>query len=238
MNFKLSPTTSFLIALAFLVIVAGIFFRHPKKQNLPSPKIIAASTNDLNSVTNPVAGKTAGAPSPVQYVTFQKKPFAVVEQTQNYAWTTNDGRDPKNIRELAHNDFEYARMMKENATIFRRQLVYQKNPFALAAQKFVHFAQPISQLTLPNLDGQELTVDISKTEIEAGGDRGILTGKLAGRNDSLVSIAFIGGREGFTVVSPEDKIYLYAEPREPGELVVKKFDPTTYAGVLEGCGVK
>jgi len=226
--------------LGVILLVAGIFFWRPGKPVPVPAKHVAAvvATTNLTTATNLVAAPKSPAPSPLPYATFQKRPFAVALQTGNYGWTTNDGRDPLVIRELAHNDFEYRRMLDENSTIYRRQLVYQKNPFSLAAQRAVHFDQPLSRLTLPNLDGQELTVDISRTEIEAGGDRGILTGRLAGRPDSLVSIAFIGGREGFTVVSPADKIYLYAEPREPGELVVKRFDPATYGGVLAGCGVK
>lgn len=223
-----------------IIFGVGLFFCWTaKRQTMPPVRnqaSVPATNSNATAAFTPVTN--SHAPSPIQYASFQKKPFAVVAQTGNYAWTTNDGRNPQVIRELAHNDFEYQRMLDENSTIYRRQLVYQKNPFSLAAQKAVHFGEPISQLTLPNLDGQELTVDITKTEIEAGGDRGILTGKLAGRGDSLVSIAFIGGREGFTVVSPDDKIYLYAEPREPGELVVKKFDPATYGGVLAGCGGK
>lgn len=164
-------------------------------------------------------------------------PFPAVLQTDHYGWTTNDGRNPQFMRALAHNEAEYARMLNENNTIYRRELVYQKNPFSLAAQRAVHSSEPISHLTLPGLDGQELAVDVTKSEIESGGDRGTITGKLAGRGDSMVVVAFAGGREGFTVISPEDSLYLHAEPREPGEIVVKSIDPNTYGGELDGCVV-
>ena len=81
-------------------------------------------------------------------------------------------------------------------------------------------------------DGVELRVEVTKTEFEAGGDRGVLTGRIPGRSDSMVTIAFFGGREGFTVISPQDRIFLQAEPREPGEVLVKSIDPERYGGAI------
>ena len=58
----------------------------------------------------------------------------------------------------------------------------------------------------------------------------VFSGRLPGREDSLVTIAFAGGREAFTVVSPADNLNLVAEPREPGELVIKSIIPELYGG--------
>ena len=52
----------------------------------------------------------------------------------------------------------------------------------------------------------------------------------------MVTLAFKGGREAFTVLSPEDDLYLQADPREPGELIVKRIDPDTY--VVGKCGTE
>jgi hypothetical protein len=41
-------------------------------------------------------------------------------------------------------------------------------------------------------------------------------------------VAFVNGREAFTVISPRNQIYLQAEAREPGEIVVKNINPSTY----------
>jgi hypothetical protein len=50
----------------------------------------------------------------------------------------------------------------------------------------------------------------------------------------MVTVAFVNGREAFTVISHQNQTYLQAEAREPGEILVKKIDPNTYgAGV---CG--
>ena len=241
MNFNPSSKKIRRVALAWavMVLVAGIFFWRPGKPLLPAGKNVAASApaTPSNFVARAGVATNSSASVPAQYATFQKRPFAVVRQNGHYEWTAEDGRAPANIRRLAHNDAEYQRMTNENNTVFRRQLVYQQQPVSLAAQRAVHFGEPISQVTLPGLDGRELVMDVTKSEIESGGDRGTITGKLAGRSGSMVVLAFAGGREGFTVVSPQDYLYLHAEPREPGEIVVKMIDPNTYGGELKDCVV-
>jgi hypothetical protein len=160
---------------------------------------------------------------------FRAHPFPATASNRVYAWTAEDGKDTNVIRQLAHNEIEYQRMVKENDTIYRRQLVYHPEGFTLLAQQAMQSGQGIQQLMLPGLDGQELPVTVTKTDFESGGDRGLFYGKLPDRQDSIVTVAFIGGREAFTVVSPQDQIYLQGESREPGEIVVKKIDPKTYA---------
>jgi hypothetical protein len=184
------------------------------------------------------SGNQASRPLPdaTQIEEAQKHPFAVAHESAAYQWTAADGKDTNIIRRLAHNDLEYERMVKENPTIYRRQLVYHKAGFTLQAQQAVQSGQSIRQVTLPGLDGQELSVAVTKTDLESGGDRGIFYGKLPDRPDSLVTVAFINGREAFTVVSPQDQLYLHAESHEPGELVVKSVDPKTYGGGV--CGNK
>ena len=156
-------------------------------------------------------------------------PFPAGRTNGGYAWTMEDGKDTNIIRQLAHNGLEYARMVNENATIYRRQLVYHSEAFTLDAQRAVRSGQSVGQVVLPGFDGQELPVTVTRTDLESGGDRGIFYGKLPGRPDSLVTVAFIGAREAFTVVSPQDKLYLSAESREPGEMVVKSVNPAAYA---------
>ena len=77
-------------------------------------------------------------------------------------------------------------------------------------------------------------MEVLKSEFEAGGDRGNFSGHLSGRANSLVTIAFAGGREAFMVVSPDDHLNLVAEPREPGEIVVKSIVPDLYGGSFAG----
>ena len=232
MNLLPPSKTLRLGAVAFLaaIFVAGIFFWRSEKQ-LPSAEkkvVVVALKNNFN----------AAAPSPVPYAAFQKKPFAVIEQTVNYSWTTNDGRQPQFIRQLAHNEFEYARMVQENDTIYRRQLVYHKQTLSALTQHAMQSGEPIRELTVPGLDGQEFQVEVRNLEIAEGGNSGTFSGHILGKPDSMVTFAFKNGREAFTVVSLAEKIFLSAEPREPGELVVKQFDPVKYGGGNLSCGVE
>jgi hypothetical protein len=204
-----------------------------------SPPIFAMPTNTttaavippvLTNATNP----SASARLPVRMFSwFRPHPFPVSKSSGAFEWTAEDGKDTNVIRQLAHNELEYQRMVAENATIFRRQLVYHPEGFTLQAQQAAQSGQSIQQITLPGLDGQVLQVNVTKTDFESGGDKGLFYGKLPGEPDSMVTAAFINGREAFTVVSPQEHLFLQAETREPGEIVVKSIDPKTYGGAAD-----
>jgi hypothetical protein len=232
--------------LAMAAVVSGIVFwlvtHRPASiaSNNTSPKIMAAGTNppiagiSAQKLSGPAASPNT-APLPAsEFSWFRAHPFAAAASNSVYAWTAEDGKDTNIIRQLAHNELEYQRMVKENDTIYRRQLVYHPEGFTLLAQQAVQSGQGIQELTLPGLDGQALPVTVTKTDFESGGDRGLFYGKLPGQTDSLVTVAFIGSREAFTVVSPQNQIYLQGESREPGEIVVKQIDPQKYAAGV--CG--
>ena len=125
-------------------------------------------------------------------------------------------------------------MAEEGARIFRRQLVYAKATADQLVQQSRLSGEPIRQLALPGLDGKEFQVEISRTDLSPSGQQGTLSGHLAGRLDSTVTLAFKGGREAYTILSPLDDTYLVGEPREPGELIVKSINPATY--VVGVCG--
>jgi hypothetical protein len=74
---------------------------------------------------------------------------------------------------------------------------------------------------------------VTRTESKDGGRQGQLYGQLPGRPDSMVTVAFINDREAFTVISPEDQIYLQAEAHDPGQIVVKSINPSTYGAMLK-----
>jgi hypothetical protein len=223
---------------ALLAVVAAIVYwphqrpavaRHDETVVLAAnPPVATAAVFSTNAAVSSFPSAAIASPPKALVATVQARPFSVGLETSHYQWTFADGKDTNVIRQLAHNELEYERMTNENSTIYRRQLVYHKAAFSLQAQA-TRLGQPLTQAVLPGLDGQELSAEIVKSELEAGGDRGVLSGHLAGRPDSMVTVAFIGGREAFTVVSPQDDLYLTAEPREPGEMVVKSFDPNTFA---------
>lgn len=188
-----------------------------------------------SALNAPLSPPTPIRPAPVapSFSSFQLHPFKVARSNSAFGWTAEDGKDTNIMRQLAHNDLEYQRMALENNSIYRRQLIYHTTPFSLQAVAATQAGQPIQQITLPDLDGQVLTVEVTRTDFENGGQRGIFYGKLPGQPDSMVTVAFIQDREAFTVVSRQKNLYLQAEPREPGEILVKSIDPSTYGGVID-----
>ena len=159
---------------------------------------------------------------------FQERPFPGGFESTNSQWTTADGKDTNCIRLLAHNPLEYARMVEENPRIFRRQLVYLKKTAAAVLEDAKLTGVPVKQLTLPGLDGQELQFEITQDDSHGSSRQGMMSGHLAGNPNSRVTFAFQDGREAYTILSPDDYIYLVGEPREPGQVIVKAIDPNTY----------
>lgn len=163
------------------------------------------------------------------------RPLEVARKTPTHEWTAGDGSDLKVIEAISHNYDETIKMVEENDRIKRRQLVYRNDTAAAVIQRARLTGEPIRHLTLPALDGQELDFEIDHADLSPSGQSGSFTGKLAGKPQSMVTLAFKFGREAFTVISPEDDFHLQADPREPGEIIVKSIDPDVYAAGQ--CGV-
>jgi len=205
--------------------------RQPKTPPDARQLSIALMTNPVSRIP-PANGKNA----PVQtegglpnYADFQARPFPVGHQSSFAQWALADGKDTNVIRRLAHNRLEYDRMVGENSRIFKRQLVYLKLTVAALFEDAKLTGRPLRELILPGVDGQELQFEIVKSQSDDGSSRqGMFSGHLAGNSDSVVTLAFMDGREAFTVMSPKDGIFLVGEPREDGQVIVKAIDPNTY----------
>lgn len=229
------------VLLAVGVVIAGWWRQYPRaagQKEIPAP---AGKNPAVTNTGSPGAVAAAGVPSATElarmkalFASFKRHPFAATRESGDFGWTAEDGKDPGVIQLLAHNELEYERMAEESARIFRRQLVYAKETAAQLVQQSRLSGVPIRQLALPGLDGQEIQVAITRSELNPSGQQGTFTGHVVGRLDSMVTLAFKGGREAFTVLSPADGIYLVGEPREPGELIVKSINPATY--VVGVCG--
>ena len=232
-------TFQFPAAVTILVVLgAWIFFRVENKP-VTSPAHSTATANVPPVIANTgVVAKTLPATELARrealYPSFRKHPFPVTREANAFSWTSEDGKKPDVIRQLAHNELEFERMAGEDARIYRRQLVYHNMTTDALIESSKLTGQPVSQLTLPGLDGQEVQFEITKSDLSPSGRQGAFSGHVAGRLDSMVTLAFKGGREAFTVLSPSDGIYLVGEPREPGELIVKSINPDTY--VTGVCG--
>lgn len=211
-----------LLVFAFITLVMVVF--------LPSRHTALAQVQSVmtNTMTSPAAASPAASTTVLaSNLGFKKCPFPVTYESSNVQWTLADGKDTNVIRQLAHNPLEYDRMVEENPRIFRRQLVYLKETAAAVFEHAELTGQPVQQLTLPGVDGQELQFQIVRSENNSS-RQGMFSGHLAGNNDSMVTMAFADGREAFTILSPKENIFIVGEPREDGQVIVKAIDPNTY----------
>ncbi len=152
----------------------------------------------------------------------------MAKATARHEWTAEDGRDIDSITAIAHNEAEVDRLLEENNRIEQRQLVYRKEPAYVLVQQARAAGEVVRKVMLPGLDGQELEVQVDRADLAPSGLSGTFTGRLPGRGQSLVTLAFKEGREAFTVLSPDDGTFLQGQPREPGEIIVTSFNPDKY----------
>lgn len=225
-----------LLTVSVLVAAFILISRHPAPQpgSSPETQTVATATNALSTpaVANVVKTNTAPAPAIAagvlpNYPDFQTRPFSVAYESSNVQWTLADGKDTNIIRQLAHNPLEFDRMVEENSRIFKRQLIYLKETAAAVFEQAKLTGQPVQQLMLPGVDGQELKFEIVKSQTQSS-RQGMFSGHLAGNNDSMVTLAYMDGREAFTILSPKENIFVVGEPREDGQVIVKAIDPNTY----------
>lgn len=162
----------------------------------------------------------------------------MTQESASNAWTAEDARDPDVILEIAHNKAEVQRLLDENSRIKRRQLVYRKEPAFVLVERARAAGEPVRKLMLPAFDGEELEMEVTSADLAPSGLSGTFAGHLAGREQSLVTLAYQQGREAFTVLSPEDGMYLQGHPREPGEIMITSFDPETYSPLPGGEPIK
>jgi len=221
---------SFKIAwpLALAAVTAALFFSHRDAATPARPQATVK-----NTAATGAAAATEPAPvletTPARPSTVIPLPLPVALEKGTHRWTSADFSSVQVIEKIAHNPDEVIRMVEENERIKRRQLVYRGETAAAIVQRSRATGEPIRSLTLPGLDGQEIQVEVTGSDLAFSGLSGTFTGRVAGKEQSIVTLAFKNNREAFSVASPEDKLFLEAEPREPGQVIVKEIDPDTYA---------
>ena len=152
------------------------------------------------------------------------------------AWAAGDFKQTNLVRQLAHNQLEYQRMVDENARIMRRQLVYWDDTPDVVLQRARVTGAEVSQLTLPALDGRKVQFEITGQDIHPSGLEGMFRGRVLGQPDSFVTLAFYQGRQAFTVLAPGEHLFIDAEAHEPGDVVLKEINPAIYMAAK--CGVE
>jgi hypothetical protein len=218
------PPRPLAIVLVLAILVATLVVLQPVSPTLGREDEAAAKAK--------ATGDSSGGAKEQKPV--EARPLAVVQASGQHEWTSEDLRVPEAIEKIAHGPEEFIRMVEENDRIERRQLVYRKEPAWQTVEHSKAKGEAIRKLTLPGLDGREVEVEVTGADLAFSGLSGTFTGKVAGREKSLVTLAFQQGREAFTVVSPDDDLFLQGHPREPGEIILTSFDPETYLKVPGG----
>lgn len=228
MKIRLTKLCALFVA-ATLFALAVYQWRNPQP-SAPLAKLVppAPEATETNQIVPPARAQPTVTPVVVENDSFQRQPFRAAIERGAHGWTAEDGRDTNVISQLAHNNLEYARMVDENSRIQRRQLVYRTEPAAAVIQRAKLSNTPVTRLALPGLDGREIDFEVQQSDLNPSGQQGMFTGRVAGQPDSMVTLAFKGGREAFTVLAPAENLFLQADPREPGEIIVKQIDPATY----------
>ena len=75
------------------------------------------------------------------------------------------------------------RMLAENNRIHRRQLVVLKETAAAVVERNRLTGDPIRELTLAGLDGQEIRFEVKNADVASSGLRGMFYGHVAGKPD-------------------------------------------------------
>ncbi|BCU77871.1 hypothetical protein llg_25860 [Luteolibacter sp. LG18] len=157
------------------------------------------------------------------------RPLAVARSSRSHQWTAANAMDPEVIKDIAHNPDEFIRMIEENDRIKRRQLVYRNETVPMLLQRVGGDAASLRSLMLPALDGREVEIEVTGTQLLEGLRSGTVTGRVKGRFNSMATVGFYNGCESFNIISPDDGLYLIADAREPGEVFLKEIDPDRYA---------
>lgn len=194
---------------------------------------VLLSKNKSESATQKNGTAAPLAPSqnkqPVFSATKIVRPLAISQKTNQHEWTEGDAMSEEVIQKISHNPDEFLRLMQENDRIIARQLVYRKETVPQLLERMRQSNQEPKELILPGLHGQEVTVEIQNINAESSLKSGTITGKVKGHLNSMVSLGFFDGCESFNIIDPEANLYLTADAREPGEVLVKHIDPIKYA---------
>ena len=216
---------------AIVLVTAGVVVEIAMLARTPTPKAAPARQAASPSFKPDPAPPTAPDSAPPEAAVPEAvhlRPLPVERRSATHEWTSGDGKDPRVIEKLAHNLEEFKRLARENELIRRRQLVYRNLTVPMLLDRARDSGQPLREFILPGLDGREVEVEVTEVHLMDGTNDGCVNGRVKGRLNSMVSVGFANGCESFNVMSPEEGLFLTADAREPGEVVVKEIDPNVY----------
>lgn len=193
--------------------------------------VLGREVTPPNSSGRPIR-ETADGPV---YVDFEMHPFEVQHESEHHRWTRLDARTPELIDQLAHNDLERERLLRENEWVTKRELVYRNVTLLDQATAAAEEGREVTEIILPGFEGEEylIKVDSFETQVsEDGVTEGWITGRLENDPDSLVSLGFFGEREAGNISSSELGVELTFQPREDQQIVVSQVDPQGIANAF------
>ncbi len=157
----------------------------------------------------------------------QPRPFVVTHRTENYAWTSEDGKLPAVMKQLANNSEMLLQLEEDNAFTTQRQLVYVPAEFTAKAQEMLDGKR--QEIVLPGLNGEEFKVQVTAHNVDTaeGADpvSGGFMGTIVGLPGSEVSGGAGGDHWSITIDPGHGKIYQIVN-RNRGEWIVSAIDPT------------
>lgn len=226
-------TVSVTLVLACVVIALNIpaRFEAPSKQaDKPSAGRISPSATRVVSAASVEPASLISKPTPAhESDPVLLRPLPVSSRSGTHEWTADDATRTEIIEKIAHNPDEFIRLVEENTRIKRRQLVYRNETVPMLLDRARASGQPLKSVKLPGLDGREIEIEVVEINEQPGGRAGSVAGRVKGRPNSMAVVGFFNGCESFNVLSPDEGLYLTADAREPGEVLVKEIDPDQYS---------
>ncbi len=211
----------------------------------PAPKIATTAPTSLapGPRLRPAAPELPADPNydPARGETYWKmetQPFPVSQRSANFAWTSADGTDPKNMKQLANNRENYNQMATQNQWVTKRQLVYLPDNFAQTTQGI--YDGSVKEFTLPGFDGEELRVKVGEVVITEPDQRttGYFYGYLANEPKTVIYASSVGNTWSIGVDRPDHQDYRQMDTRIEGEIIVSQIDTAAQTLVAKTCSDK
>ena len=121
-----------------------------------SPQAITSNRGNQPAKYDPATGRLA----PEKGWELEERPFAVTHRSDNFEWTSEDGKKAEIIKQLVKFQERADILERNNEFTLRRQLVYLPSDFRQTTEKI--FDGDLSELPVPGFDGEEFTLRLTE----------------------------------------------------------------------------
>ena len=212
------------LAIVLCTVLAAYFIRESKQ---PPSAVDDTSSSEHSSTahhshSHTEDGNHRRTKAQTRHWQRKSRPFEVVQSSDRFEWTAEDGKSDEVIEILANNDRMADFLKKRNAMIKRRQLVYVDPQFS--ADMKSAFNQEGSDIVVPGFDGEEFKVQL--TPEKTFGDSDELSGSFRGNIPDIEGSRIVGGSDKDTwaigIYLPGRQYQI--QSRENGEFIVSEID--------------